>query len=452
MSIPPDLKSKYIFHFTHLKNLDSIVKNGLLSTNRKEDLGIDHLNVAAQSIQERRKSMDVPCGPKGTVHDYVPFYLCSTNPMFLSLVNKKNIDQSHIIFFAISIDFVSRDDVVFTNASANTANPPNFFSESKDLKHLDWEAIGSKKWSRGDDDHLHRRMAEVLVYEKVDIGDIEYIVVWNEGIKELVLKTFDKNKKKCPSIEYTPFKSIYNFHFTKFMLDRPNETLVTGPYGLKKIFKETVSDIINKRGEAPNNKRYSFSNISELLSAITSDFSAIPELEGIFGLETVNDVHSENVSDHTLSVVDNLVKSDCYKKFSKKDQKLLRLSAYLHDIGKGPKSKWKDGKQPAYPDHPVDALPMLGRILTEDVQNLSDYKVRKICLLVGYHDLIGEIIGKGRDIQQLIDIVEDENELDMLDCLNRADVRSFKNGWSFTYDLRVKGIKDKVRNKLKGND
>lgn len=451
MAVPEELKNKYFFHFTHLKNLDSIVKNGLLCTNKKNTLGIQHLNVAAQSIQERRSTMKVTCDPKGMVHDYVPFYLCSTNPMFLSLVNKKNVDQPFVIFFAISIEYVNRDNVVFTNASANTTEPPDFFNDPKDLNQLDWEVIGTKKWGRGTDDELHKRMAEVLIYERVPITDIEYIVVWNKSIKEEVEKIFEKNNVKCPVIEYTPFKNVYSFHFTKFMLGRPNETLVTGPYWLKNNFEETVENIIESRKKKEEGKS-PFSNISDLLNAIDANFEVIPELEGIFELETVNDVHSENVSDHTLNVVNNLIESNCYKEFEKKDQKILKLAAYLHDIGKGPKSKWKNGKQPAFADHPVDALPMLERILVEEIEKISDSKIRIICLLVAYHDLIGEIIGKGRDIQQLFDIINTEKELKLLVCLNRADVTAINIMWSWNYNSKVGNIVDKAIEKLNTND
>lgn len=86
------------FHFTHIKNLDSIIKNGILCTNIKNARGIQHENVASKGIQARRNDMDVTCGPKGKVHDYVPFYFTSMNPMFLSVINRKNQDQPFMIF------------------------------------------------------------------------------------------------------------------------------------------------------------------------------------------------------------------------------------------------------------------------------------------------------------------------------------------------------------------
>lgn len=61
MNIPEEHKKRYVYHFTHLSNLESIIKNGLLCTNKKNKANILHKNIAAQSIQERRSEMDVKC-------------------------------------------------------------------------------------------------------------------------------------------------------------------------------------------------------------------------------------------------------------------------------------------------------------------------------------------------------------------------------------------------------
>lgn len=92
MSIPSEHRSRYVYHMTHLENLESILQNGLLSTNEKTRLGIKHRNIANQSIQNRRTAMSVPCGPQGTIHDYIPFYFSPREPMLLRLLNSKNVD------------------------------------------------------------------------------------------------------------------------------------------------------------------------------------------------------------------------------------------------------------------------------------------------------------------------------------------------------------------------
>jgi UTP:GlnB (protein PII) uridylyltransferase len=139
---------------------------------------------------------------------------------------------------------------------------------------------------------------------------------------------------------------------------------------------------------------------------------------------------------------------DYYNEAKEKDKNILKLSAYLHDIGKGPKSKWKDGKQPAYPDHPADAPEMLERILVEDFKEISEYEIKKICILVTYHDLIGEIIGKGRSMQQLIDIIENEKTLEMLATLNFADVSAINRLWRAEYRNKIEDLKTEVLEKI----
>lgn len=448
MPIPAKYSDKFFFHFTHIENLDSILKNEILCTNKKNELGISHIDVASESIQERRSNMKVSCDPKGKVHDYVPCYFCSMNPMFLSLVNSKNIDQQFMIFFAFKIDKILGTNVVFTDASANTGIPPNFYNNPDNLDKLDWDAIDSKKWSNKNEEERHKRMAEVLIFEKIPIKSIDAIIVWNEGIKKKVIDIFKNNGIAAPPISYTPFKDKYHFHYTKFMLGLENQSLITGPYFLKKSYKDTIKKVLEKRTEPNPNGKYLFENIEDALEKIDKNFCAIKEMEDIYKLETKNEVHSENVSDHTLKVVAELEKLDYYNDARNKDKNILKLSAYLHDIGKGPKSKWKEGKQPAYPDHPADAPKMLERILVEDFKYLSEYEIRKICILVTYHDLIGEIIGKGRSLKQLIAIVDTEKTLEMLATLNFADVSAINRLWKSEYQKGIENLKKEVLEKI----
>lgn len=107
MNIPTWLKGRYAYHFTLVDNLDSIIKHGLLCTNLKNNQGISHENIAEQGIQGRRSTMPVPCSNGNFVHDYVPFYFSKKTSMQLGVINKKNVDQPLIIYFAIPIDIIS---------------------------------------------------------------------------------------------------------------------------------------------------------------------------------------------------------------------------------------------------------------------------------------------------------------------------------------------------------
>jgi UTP:GlnB (protein PII) uridylyltransferase len=222
-----------------------------------------------------------------------------------------------------------------------------------------------------------------------------------------------------------------------------NDSIITGPRTLRERFEKVVDTLIKERRKRTQTK-YLFKNLDDALENVRNNFSAIKELAGIYQLETTNEHHRENVSDHTLLVVENVKKTNYYKIADVDDKSILELSAYLHDIGKGPASKWRDGKQPAYPDHPADGAFMILRILREDIDTLDDYQIRMICLLVIYHDLIGEIIARERSKQQLLDIIDEAHELRMLAALNSADVQAIDEGWSWTYDANVNDLINEI--------
>lgn len=75
-----------------------------------------------------------------------------------------------ILYFEFPISILQRGDVVFTNASANTVIPPQFFDNPDELCKLNWEAIDSRKWGNVNDDFRHQRMAEALVYGSLPLA------------------------------------------------------------------------------------------------------------------------------------------------------------------------------------------------------------------------------------------------------------------------------------------
>lgn len=430
MAIPDIHKGKYIFHFTDARNLDSIIKNGLLCTNEKNKQGIKHQNIANQTIQERRANMDVTAGPGGKVHDYVPFYFSSINPMLLTLLNHKNCDQNLIIYLCIKIDRLDKDDAVFTSASANTSVPPTFYDAPSHLDELDWELIFSRKWKMESDEDKHKKMAEALIHTKVDISEVDAIVVYNEDEKESVKKVFEQNGIKAPEIllDHNQKMLKYGFYYTKFFFsDRKNETLVTGPRTLLGNYNNLITEV--KKERQMKKASYPYKTVKELVDVLNQDITKLQELKVSAVILQDYAPHNDTVGDHTKKVVAEIQKTAYYKNASDEVKNVLLLGAYLHDIGKGPASKWEKGTMNgAYPDHPADAIPMLGRILTEEIETLNDDEIRRLCMVVVYHDIIGECSGKGRDKQQIADLIESEDDYDMLTAISIADATA-SNGF-----------------------
>ena len=446
MAIPDEHKWRYIFHFTDIENLDSIIKNGLLCTNVKNALGIKHKNIANTTIQERRANMDVPVGPGGKVHDYVPFYFSSINPMLLKKLNEKNVDQQFIIYLCVKIQRLEEEDAVFTDASANTIETPSFYNDVKDLDKLDWAAIDKKSWGVSSDDERHKKMAEALIHKRVDISEIDAILVFNNGIKDAVKKVFEENGVQAPTIVFDGDRKLSNYHFfyTKFFIaTQKNNSLVTGPATLLSHFKSLIQEILKQRQEP--NKSYPYNSIKVLLDALEKDITVIRELKDVEDVLQDYEPHNDTVGDHTRSVVAEMKKQDYYNNASDEKKNILLLSAYLHDIGKGPKNKWKDGiMKGTYPDHPADAVPMLLRILTEEIESISDEEIRQVCMLVVYHDIIGDCMEKGREKQQVADVIESEDDLDMLFAISCADAKAVTGVWGLGILGRKKSFKEAI--------
>src|ERR1700685_3064022 len=118
MPTPPRHKHRSIYHFTHIDNLANILRKGFLCNNHAQFPNRCR-SIAEVGIQARRAEMAVTTGVGGMVHDYVPLYFGSLSPMLLAVVNKKNVDQMDILYFEFPLSTLNRDDVVFTDASAN---------------------------------------------------------------------------------------------------------------------------------------------------------------------------------------------------------------------------------------------------------------------------------------------------------------------------------------------
>lgn len=425
MTIPVEHAHRSVYHFTHIENLSGILEHGLLATNEKERLGIAHNAIAYNDIQCRRADMDVTCGPGGVVHDYVPLYFCIKSPMLSAVVNYKIADEQLIIYLEFSVSIMEGHDCVFTDSSANTRVPPNFFEDPADLDEIDWEAVRTWRWGRQHDTGMQlpvkqRKMAELLVHSHLPISEITRIIVWSAGIRDEVFRIFDEAGVPRPAV------ALGGADFYFLMRGRSCPP-VTGPYAIHQQYTSVVREILDAERPAQGDARYD--TLGALLTALNESLEALPETAELIGLATENPMHGADVGEHTLAVVNTLVDLAEYTEFSRRDRGLLALAAFLHDIGKGPRTRWPNGRQQVDEDHPLKSMKMLKRVLVEDVARITERSVQVLCKLVCYHDLIGGIIGHGRRVEELEAIIDDENELALLSALCKADIICVNPDW-----------------------
>ncbi|QLZ32925.1 DUF4433 domain-containing protein [Citrobacter freundii] len=446
MAVPDHHRHRNVYHFTSLENLESIIENGLFFIFYKIARQISHVNVADEGIQGRRALMQVPDTNGSCVHDYVPFYFAKKTPMQLAVLHKKNVDQQLIIYLSVSIlSLETKVGSYFTNASANTVIPPTFYSGNNQadlLDELDWATIENNGWRYDDDAQRHRKMAELLLPNHVPFCEINQIITWNRSISDIVRNIFQQKSIAAPNIVEGDFKHYYH------QPGNWTSSLVTGPLFLKIFLDEAIEYVISFQREMMPK----FQSISDALHAIRGNFSAIQELDDIDGLDANYGPHHEDVGSHSRRVASLVVNAPEFHQLDPIHQEVLELAAYLHDIGKGPKSRWNNNyMHEADGEHPKKSLPMLKRILTEDLPAMQIDLVRKIMILVTYDDLLGEIVAKGRNKNQLFDIVTSSEDINMLVALSKADIGSLNPVWLAQVSDGIDALRNEVLQRLEGN-
>ena len=107
-----------IFRIMHIRNLESVVASGyIFCESQRQQLNGPWQSIAHENIQFRRRAKVVPCGPKGVVCDYVPWYYAPRSPM-LYANHKGNVlsnpeGQKAIIYFKTTVQKVLQAGLSF---------------------------------------------------------------------------------------------------------------------------------------------------------------------------------------------------------------------------------------------------------------------------------------------------------------------------------------------------
>ena len=187
--IPP--QPTRIFRMVHIDSLPTILARGALHapTCTPKD-GLPYRTIHNTLVQASRRVRAVPCGPCGTVHDYVPFYFGPLSPMLLNLktdrVEGYTEGQAPLVYLVSSAQTVAAAGCryVFTDGHG-LATFTEWFDDLARLDAVDWNLVGKRYWADKpeDNDRKRRKQAEFLVWQSVDWGLIGGIGVLNAQIK-----------------------------------------------------------------------------------------------------------------------------------------------------------------------------------------------------------------------------------------------------------------------------
>ena len=183
-----------IVRFTHVDNLVVCLKRGgLHAPNETPNDGLEYRTIHNVDIQGRRRMRRIPCGPRGVVHDYVPFYFGYLSPMMLQLktgqVPGYNEGQRPLIYLVSTAQAVRQQGIGFVFSDGHgLAEFTRWFDDLSDLDKVDWNVINLRYWrdTNDDMDRQRRKQAEFLVHRFCDWSLIHKIVVVDEEMKEYV--------------------------------------------------------------------------------------------------------------------------------------------------------------------------------------------------------------------------------------------------------------------------
>lgn len=156
-----NLGIKYLYHMTHIENLNSILTKGLLSHNKAHQGEFIKKDISMQEAQSWRTAW----------HGYVPFYF---NPRNTMLYKRQNI-QNDVVMLGIDPMLILEEGTLFSDGNV-AARATKIYDDLAMLEQLPWGTIKASSWNYPDPEMKQRckriMCAEVLVPEQVGVPSI----------------------------------------------------------------------------------------------------------------------------------------------------------------------------------------------------------------------------------------------------------------------------------------
>jgi len=140
-----DIKS--LFYITHVENIPSIIKNGILSHGLIEARKISFTPIYDDEIVSNRKEKATP--DEKSLWEYANVYFQPRNPMMYRVVHEKS--KRELVVIGIKPGVLNMSRVFITDGNAAN-NPTQFFTRDDGLKAIEaqWKVIQSDWWNELD--------------------------------------------------------------------------------------------------------------------------------------------------------------------------------------------------------------------------------------------------------------------------------------------------------------
>jgi hypothetical protein len=184
----------------HFANLETLLSRGALhAPNHCPADGANYRTIHSTSVQASRHQRSVPCGPRGVLHDYVPFYFGYHSPMLLQLktgqVEGYDEGQDPLVYLVAYAEEVAGSGCAFVFSDGHSlAAYSTFYDDLANLDQVDWDVIQRRYWrdTAEDMDRQRRKQAEFLVHRECPWQLIREIVVRTDATREEVERVLER--------------------------------------------------------------------------------------------------------------------------------------------------------------------------------------------------------------------------------------------------------------------
>lgn len=186
-------RDRWIYHFTHLDNVEAIFATGHLACDLMAREGLTRTEVGDPAIKQSRRQRAVLAGPGGQVGDYVPFYFATRSPMMYRIACEHRDGRPNcypggdrpLVYLVTTVRAVvdTGADWVATDGNAATATT-EFTADLRMMEEMiDWPLLVAERWNNTpeDMDRQRRRQAEFLVHQRVSTQAISWIGVHDDS-------------------------------------------------------------------------------------------------------------------------------------------------------------------------------------------------------------------------------------------------------------------------------
>lgn len=190
--------NRWVFHFTHVGNIASIVGADRLVSDRSARLGLLSTEVGDPDIKEGRRNRLVPLAGGGRVGDYVPFYFAPLSPMMYRIAcdHRDGKDRAYrggdhpLIYLGTTVEALIGAGCQWVATDGNARTATTSFTADLDQADtmVDWDLMHAERWHNtfDDPDRQRRRMAEFLVRDQVPLAAIRWFAAYSDGYADRI--------------------------------------------------------------------------------------------------------------------------------------------------------------------------------------------------------------------------------------------------------------------------